>query len=63
MKSNPLAGWKLFGQDIQGSKLSPAQLNRIGYLQMIIAPLFLIFFIALTFGLFGPVSGITPIKF
>lgn len=44
MTSNPFAGWKLFGQPIQGSELSVEQLNRIGWFQMLAAPAFLMIF-------------------
>ena len=39
-----------------------AQVQLFGRIQMIAAPLMLLFFIALTFGLFGPVSGIQTIQ-
>lgn len=39
-----------------------AQVQLLGRMQMIAAPLMLLFFIALTFGLLGPVDGIQTIK-
>ncbi|GAA0734322.1 hypothetical protein CA233_14925 [Sphingomonas sp. ABOLD] len=60
---NPWAGKKLFGNNVGGSELSIAQIRRIGLLQMIAAPIFLLLFAALCFGLFGPVDGIQTIRF
>ena len=42
------------------TKVEAARL--VGRIQMIAAPLFLIFFAALSFGLLGPVDGIQTIK-
>jgi hypothetical protein len=42
---------------------SPEQLARIGRLFMIAAPIFFLVMAAVCFGLFGPVGGITPIRF
>ena len=62
MTSNPWAGKKLLGLPVEGSELPIEQVNRIGKLQMIAAPLFLLFFGALSFGLLGPVAGIATIE-
>ena len=62
MKANPFVGRKLFGQPIEGMELSVWKLRWIGKLQVIFAPLFLLFAIALAFGLLGPVEGINVIK-
>jgi hypothetical protein len=42
------------------SRLESARL--FGVISMILAPLFLLFFVALCFGLFGPVEGIETIE-
>lgn len=63
MTSNPWAGRKLFGQDVQGSDLSVNRVRLIGRIQTIAAPIFFLFFAALVFGLLGPVDGIQTIKF
>ena len=41
----------------------PAAARRFAQIMLIAAPLMWLFFVALTFGLFGPVGNITPIKF
>jgi len=41
----------------------PTAARRFARVMLIVAPLMWLFFVALTFGLFGPVGGITPIKF
>jgi len=60
--ANPFAGKRLLGVPIEGSDLSVERVRLIGRAQMIAAPLFLLFFAALSFGLFGPVHGINTIK-
>lgn len=61
MTSNPWAGKLLLGRPVRGADMPVAQLRRMGLLFMLAAPLFLIFAIALCFGLFGPVDGIQTI--
>jgi len=63
MRKNPFVGRSLFGQPIQGTELSIHHIRWIGKIQMIFAPVFLLFAAAMTFGFFGPVEGITIIKF
>ena len=41
----------------------PAAARRFARVMLIAAPLMWLFFVALTFGLLGPVGNITPIKF
>lgn len=41
----------------------PAAMRRFARIMFIAAPLMWLFFVALTFGLLGPVGNITPIKF
>ena len=57
MTKNP---WR---NPIEGHEMSVAQVNRIGRLQMIVAPLFWLFAAALSTGLLGPVEGVEPIRF
>lgn len=47
MTSNPFAGKRLFGQPVEGSELSVEQINCIGRLQMVGAPVFMIGFVAI----------------
>ena len=63
MTANPFEGRRIFGQPVQGSELSVRQIKRIGLIQMIFAPIFLLVVAAMAFGFFGPVEGITAIKF
>ena len=59
---NPFVGRRLGSVPVGGHELTLAQLQRFGRLQMIAAPVFLLFFTALAFGLFGPVDGIQTIQ-
>lgn len=43
-------------------QIDPVKARRFANLMLITAPLMWLFFVALTFGLFGPVGSITPIK-
>ena len=63
MTRNPFEGRKIFGQPIQGTELSVKDINMIGRIQMVFAPLFLLIMMAMIFGLFGPVEGVETIKF
>ena len=63
MTANPFAGRKVFGQDIEGAQLSRRQINWIGRIQMIFAPVFFLLTAIVMFGLFGPVEGVEIIKF
>jgi hypothetical protein len=62
MERNPLAGKKMFRLPVEGSDMPIATIRRIGQLQMIFAPFFFIFVVALTFGLLGPIEGIETIR-
>ena len=63
MTRNPWAGKKLFGMDVEGADLPVSRVRLFGFVQVIAAPLFVLFFAALCFGLLGPVEGINPIRF
>lgn len=54
MKNNPWTGKKLFGLPVEGHDLSIQQVNRIGYLQVIVAPIFFLLFAAIV--MFGGVT-------
>jgi hypothetical protein len=43
--------------------VDPAVARRVSRLMLIAAPLTWLFFVALSFGLFGPIGNITPIQF
>jgi hypothetical protein len=58
---NPLAGKTLLGLPVQGSTRPVEDIRRMGLLLMIAAPLALLVFAALCFGLLGPVDGIRTI--
>ena len=60
---NPWADKRLFGMPVSGSELPIEKVRRMGLLFMIAAPLFLLLFASLCFGLLGPVEGIETIKF
>lgn len=45
------------------SRSDPAAMRRFARIMFIVAPLMWLFFVALTFGLLGPVGNITPITF
>lgn len=62
MTKNPWAGKSILGQPVEGGDMPIERIKGIGRLQMIAAPLFWLFFIALSFGLLGPVNGITLIN-
>ena len=62
MDRNPWAGKSILGMPVQGAEMSVSQVNLIGRMQMIFAPLFFLFFAALCFGLLGPVDGIKTIS-
>ncbi|MGJ3648978.1 hypothetical protein ACLB0R_10955 [Sphingomonas sp. GlSt437] len=62
MNRNPWSGKSIMGIPVEGGDLSRARVRRLGLGQMIAAPLMLILFIALCFGLLGPVQGIQTIK-
>ena len=47
----------------RGNGSDPAVMRSFARIMFIIAPLMWLFFVALTFGLLGPVGTITPIKF
>ncbi len=47
----------------RGNGSDPAALRQFARIMFIVAPLMWLFFVALTFGLLGPVGNITPIKF
>lgn len=51
------------GSAPKAGNLDPVAARRVARIMFITAPLMWLFFVALTFGLFGPVDGITPIKF
>lgn len=44
-------------------QVDPVKARQFARIMFIIAPLMWLFFVALTFGLFGPVGNITPITF
>ena len=44
-------------------KVDPVAARRFARIMFVAAPLMWLFFVALTFGLFGPVGNIVPIKF
>lgn len=62
MTQNPRANKTLAGMPIAGSEMSIARVRLIGVIQMIIAPLMWLLFVALCFGLMGPVQGIKIIQ-
>ena len=61
MAENPLPKKRLFGLPMQGSDMPVDQMRRLGLIFMVGAPLAWLFFVALCFGLFGPVQGIRTI--
>jgi hypothetical protein len=56
MDRNPWEGKKLGGMPVQGHNLSIEQVNRLGKLQMIVAPIFFLVSVAIVSGIFGPVQ-------
>lgn len=62
MTQNPWSAKTIAGLPVSGSEIPIARIRMIGVIQMIFASLFLFFMIALCFGLFGPVQGITIIQ-
>ncbi len=62
MDRNPWVGKSVFGAPVQGADMPVSKVNLIGRLQMIFAPLFLLLFAAICFGLLGPVDGIKTIS-
>lgn len=63
MTQNPWVGRRLLWQDVGGGDLPIEQVRRFGRIQMIAAPIFLLFFAALAFGMFGSVQGIDVLRF
>jgi len=61
MTANPWTDKRMFGQTVEGSELPIEKVNRFGTWLMIAAPIFLLFFSALCFGVLGPVEGIQTI--
>ena len=62
MDRNPWAGKSVFGTPVQGADMPVSKVNLIGRIQMIFAPLFLLLFAAICFGLLGPVDGLKTIS-
>jgi hypothetical protein len=62
MAQNPWAGKTFFGKPVGGSSLSVEKVRRLGLIQMIAAPIVLLLFVAMCFGLFGPMQGIQVIR-
>lgn len=60
---NPWAGRKLGPFAVKGSELSADKVRLMGRVQMIAAPIFWLLFVAIIFGLFGPINGIKIIQF
>ncbi len=60
MTANPFKRMKLFGMPMQGSELTVEQLNRLGRMQMLAAPVIFLFFALVTSGLLGPINGDQP---
>jgi|GEM_PF-884468 len=58
MAENPLPKKLLFGMPMQGSDMPVDKMRRLGLVFMVVAPLAWLFFVALCFGLFGPVQNI-----
>jgi hypothetical protein len=56
MTPNPWAGKSLLGQPIEGHDMPVERVRLIGKLQMIAAPVMLLFFVLLTTGVLGPVE-------
>ena len=56
MTKNPWAGRTMFGRPMGGHDLPIERVQLMGKLQMIAAPIFFLFFIAMVSGLFGPVK-------
>lgn len=61
MATQPRAERRIMGLPAQSAHLPDVRLRSIGRLQMVAAPLAWLFFVALCFGLLGPIKGISPI--
>lgn len=61
MATQPRAERRIMGLPAQSAHLPDARLRSFGRLQMAAAPLAWLFFVALCFGLLGPIKGISPI--
>ncbi|MES2046511.1 MAG: hypothetical protein V4475_21785 [Pseudomonadota bacterium] len=61
MATQPRAERRILGLPAQSSHLPDDRLRAFGRLQMAVAPLAWLFFVALCFGLLGPIKGISPI--
>jgi hypothetical protein len=62
MTANPWAGKTILGLPLAGSDSPIGEIRIIGRIQMIFAPLFFLFSVALCLGLLGPVDGIEQIQ-
>lgn len=61
MATQPRAERRIMGLPAQSAHLPDDRLRAFGRLQMAVAPLAWLFFVALCFGLLGPIKGITII--
>ena len=61
MARQPRAERRIMSLPAQSSHLPDDRLRTFGRLQMLVAPLMWLFFVALCFGLLGPIKGITTI--
>ncbi len=62
MKKSPVKSVIWFGKSVDDPVEVLAKVNLIGKIQMIFAPLFLILWTLMLFGVLGPVEGIQTIK-
>ena len=62
MKTNPWAGKRVLGQPVAGHDMPLARVRLLGWLQIIAAPMLLLIFAAIAFGLLGPIDGIDIIS-